>query len=825
MPLSPVEFSSYQQAEDFFLKESIADSIWVFSHKQPKDRHLCLLLQSQGVVPEDKLQSLYDFWLWIQNQVYPELRLISKEMALLHISSDLRCSHYQAKKCFEWIQNLAPLFRNEAYQESISEYVKNKTGHHELHQQSLEAFKKLRGKNFFVHQWNVAYFKAKDLEDFIFEKPLYLDVDPFLKSYEKEIFESLSHSNSITLIHKTPQQQDVTQLKLNEFAHQRLEVESCLKAITEKIEVGVSLKSIRVVAVDIEAYEDLFINLAPKYNLNFVKNKENRRPNGSYERHYLESLSELRLLSGVERAQLIGQDQGQYSFYEANPRWKEILNSKSLDTIIVQNDEVSISEFIRWIEDRGKKWIWSEVLLFELETHAPEKVKKTHLQWVEFLHETDFTHQSKMGQGSLQLKSLHDIQEIGETWVLGLNQGAFDLKNNFILNELELKSISENLGFNIESWSKSVHEELFSLKMNLVQNQSQVYLSFSRYNLGGEQNTLAYSLRKAAVELNKEDVNLELRAIGALKSEKQDLYLKPERPKRLSYSRINDFIQCPSIYAFKNYFRVYRASEGLYEVSPSEGGRFMHKLFEELLNSKKFFNNKTEAEEFVDQIEFDDGDVVLDDLSVSQIQKQKFSQYVYNLSQLEKERLGSERQFYKSEVSFQIYLNTEKRKFQLEGDSSCILLKGQVDRIDIVNKHALIIDYKTNLPQKGASISSWAKDKNFQLYIYYEAFKLGALEIDPLVNPFCGAVYMLPKENFKDQSGVRIKSENTWTDVRKSVSSLDQESFEAIIEEVSNEFWNTLENLLKGEFSPNPINFEMCDICYWRRLCRAPHLK
>lgn len=133
-------------------------------------------------------------------------------------------------------------------------------------------------------------------------------------------------------------------------------------------------------------------------------------------------------------------------------------------------------------------------------------------------------------------------------------------------------------------------------------------------------------------------------------------------------------------------------------------------------------------------------------------------------------------------------------------------------------KTVILVDYKSSTSGH-TNWSKWLANQEIQLVGYAKAFS----DLNPGVS-LVGALYYDLKE-LKRTKGFLLNSPSTppLAGLSKSLS-LEPAEKEQLFAEFSVMVSETLSRILGGDISPAPSDLKICDLCRWRRVCRAPHL-
>ena len=301
---------------------------------------------------------------------------------------------------------------------------------------------------------------------------------------------------------------------------------------------------------------------------------------------------------------------------------------------------------------------------------------------------------------------------------------------------------------------------------------------------------------------------------------------------KMSYSKLNDYIRCPFIFAAKHVFHLQDPlPENGFDLPAARQGSFLHELFAHLV--KNF-------------------DSLADDLSVQKSkiktlfhkiknEKPELKKLIARIPPLvwqktEKYFMEKALQFIQFETHYRSvfkHVKPEKQEYPFSGywnfETGCLSHKGDIpfrgtiDRIDTVGEFGIIIDYKRKMPT-GSVAPSWVKSRNFQLALYIQALEQGLVESVKVLPDNVAAFFL----SYKDFTFLGIAPDTEdWVSFfggTRPKSLVKHEKRKHIMGATGSKINTTLRKITKGEFSPAPLKKELCTQCRWRTMCRAKHL-
>ena len=297
-----------------------------------------------------------------------------------------------------------------------------------------------------------------------------------------------------------------------------------------------------------------------------------------------------------------------------------------------------------------------------------------------------------------------------------------------------------------------------------------------------------------------------------------------EHVLRLSPSSIEDYLECPFIFAAKNLFKLADQAELDLEVDPSRRGSLMHKLLE-LLTAEPIQLQPTDEEldAVIDQAKFE-SKVDFADPRLWPPMRAKFKDLArrYLLFEKENRMLFPETKTIGFETEVKGYLNPKTGELRATGEPGDLQFKGRIDRIDQDQQgRVVIMDYKSS---KGSvsQFGSWLKNNKIQLLLYSMAVENGLTELS--ARPVVSALYYVTRPLSRD-NGFKVEdTEQSLFDVDKKKNRMSMAQKDQLFMDGRELIQKAVSEMLQGHFAPNPRDPKKCLECRWSALCRAPHL-
>jgi ATP-dependent helicase/nuclease subunit B len=297
--------------------------------------------------------------------------------------------------------------------------------------------------------------------------------------------------------------------------------------------------------------------------------------------------------------------------------------------------------------------------------------------------------------------------------------------------------------------------------------------------------------------------------------------------KALSPSAIEDYLDCPFVFAAKRLFGLSDVAELDLEVDPSRRGSLMHALFELLT---------------IEPIRLDLSDAELGDVVEQARTKSHFEMADDRMwPSIKSRHVDLGRRFLAFEKEYRDLFpgtKTVARELDLAGglrpstgeliadrdEPGALPFVGRIDRVDRDRLGNLAIyDYKSS-NSSASQFGAWLKNNRIQLLLYASAVEKGLTHLD--ASPVMAAFYYVARPLSRD-TGFKVEDAEQelyeLSDRRKRNRLTEQEKADLFAK--GQELVKTaVDGILVGRFAPNPRNPDDCAKCQWSRVCRAPHL-
>lgn len=293
---------------------------------------------------------------------------------------------------------------------------------------------------------------------------------------------------------------------------------------------------------------------------------------------------------------------------------------------------------------------------------------------------------------------------------------------------------------------------------------------------------------------------------------------------RLSASSLEDFLECPFIFASKKYFHLQDLPDVDLDVDHRTRGSLAHALFERLTQPPMRFDWQTgEIEQILEEIRQNREFILADDRLWIPL-RNKHVQIAKRFLSFEQEwrKEHPRGEILSREKRFEFYLNPTSGEFSREASPGSFRFSGQIDRIDKdrESNQLVLLDYKSSTPQPAAA-ASWLKNQKIQLLFYMWALEMD--QISDISGEVIGLFYYVFK-NFKRKGFQLNEFSGPLFPALARPKDHNAEAKEKYLKEFYDLLMGTLQRVASGEIHPSPVDLSECKTCEWRQLCRAPHL-
>ncbi len=508
-----------------------------------------------------------------------------------------------------------------------------------------------------------------------------------------------------------------------------------------------------------------------------------------------------------------------------------------IEVVGVQKGDEDKSNIIKVVVESGYED--TELNLFEWVKYLSRVVSKIESEVVASPLDSEYIFCENIDAAEW-IESSHSI-------ILGLSEETLKDQFTHAISDSDIKSIYTQTGFLLKNTPYGDKE--FELHWLCTQkNKKEIFFSYPESDFNSSVLTASKFWISGAFNENKEklshlhpqeftrwdelqfDIKNNTQAYSSL--QKQALIdlgeieadnFQTDNEFHLSVSQVESYEACPFTFAAKKLFHLYDLPDLDLDVDHLTKGQLMHNLFEILSKEPMKFNlNNNELAEIVDS-------VLSNNLSQStdSVLSDNLKSYYISLAKgfLTVEKEWRERFPQTKTVAQELEINGywDEDNQRISKDKNDFKFKGYIDRVDKdQDGNYVIIDYKSSEAQ-ARNYKSWSGNDNFQLSIYSEALENGCTEFEP--GPVVGAFYYISK-TLDRKKGFKIsdQEQNLFDPAEYNYSSLKLENKNTLYEDINKKVQKNVKSIKSGEFPPLPKKWENCEQCYWRSLCRAPHL-
>lgn len=297
--------------------------------------------------------------------------------------------------------------------------------------------------------------------------------------------------------------------------------------------------------------------------------------------------------------------------------------------------------------------------------------------------------------------------------------------------------------------------------------------------------------------------------------------------KSLSPSGIEDYLECPFVFAAKRLFSLTDDADLDLEIDASRRGSLMHKVFEILTEVEpiKFDRTNEELEDVVERAREKAG-IELADARLWPPLKARHVDLARRFLSYEGEY---RRTFFDSRVlarEFDIagYLRPSTGELVRDEEPGAFKFVGRIDRVDEDSEgHLAIFDYKSS-GNNTSQFGSWLKNNRIQLLLYAMAIEKGLTSLEP--REVLAALYYVARP-FSRDTGFKVEGvEQGLYDIpnKRKKNYLSREAKQQLFRDGEALVKKACDGLSEGVFAPKPRDKKKCNDCNWSPLCRTPHL-
>lgn len=642
------------------------------------------------------------------------------------------------------------------------------------------------------------------------------------------------------------------------------------------IDAQIPAEQIAVIAPDMEMYWPLLQPLLNAEGISVNKEKALRLQNLPSVSQWI---AELRLRSrdvrfaDLEKASFsLGQKSPALRFEEFEALFSELIDEqdlhrhqniqKAFQSSLSASDEISLDQFLGYAVrfwNKDEEFLPLEITLRELLTSSDffETLKVS--SWIQFLEQIIAQKEIRISKATLagiHLTNLSsaDSLKITHRYFLGLSESQLRTKTQRLLSPLEISSISQQLGFQLEhpeissmefdlQWLGKNHQtcSIYSFPQTGFSGAAEAPSSFwvQRAGIFSPEKAIAIStpdqtrwddmIRHGPQEILVQEyqwatdqAELADRQLKADLGEQPTSALQLNKEIPLSASSLESFRECPFIFASQKLFRLMDLPILDLDVDRRTRGLLAHGVLEKLgMEPRRFDWSSEDLRQMIDSMRDSLGLGRMDDFIWRSLREKQVTVALRFLS-FEKEwkHRFPETQILAVEKSFEFRWNMSGAGAEAGPGSK---IRGKIDRIDQDQSgRMVVVDYKVS-PGDFKSFASWIDKNQIQLALYMIALEEG-LVADIPAGEVVGALYYILKTMNRDHG---LKSEDgagTLFELDRKKNRISAEGKTKLLKEIRELIGQVIDQIQNGIIEPDPLNPDTCQSCHWRNLCRAPHL-
>ena len=898
------------------LKEFDIDlGFWIVPHIQIKYDLQNFYINSHKNLIGDPFKTISEFQEEILLSCRPELQIVSENIIQTFIKNELNASqerryHFSGSVhiIFRLLSHLLPIFSHIEGPELLSQLIqenaviKRKWGRHLL--EAMKIWKKLKDQ-FIIHSWISSVLVHRENPP-VYHKMIVVDMGCDLLTAEMEMFERLAKDNHVVIVHPDPlwfqkypneffaynhqkaispssysHKDDLFENNIinRRFVSMLAEVKDAVGTVRKWIDQGIDPSKIVISAPSIKTYMSVLkkyldIENIP-YNQSFITEVHSLPDIAMWISKIQLQLKpevqpyalELAVFGNHHKDTISHKDfyhiYGHILDTEDYKRSEIIYNNFISKTPLLKDAKLSAFDFLNyvyqfWDNNSSEKSIegFTQILsVFIKNTKRLPRLKAS--DWLEILEsivsKTNISSSSPSFEGIyLSDLSMTDHLFAQKIYMMGLSEQGLKGERSSLLNNLDISSINNQLGFFLEPVEKSPLE--FYTDWILSNPSLDKVISFSETDFIGEVLTpsilwlrnqkeikhpqipstnqidqIQADHLRIANTLLKSNKNSQKTINATLKNILQDKALintnskLSYNPPSLSVGALENYYKCPFIFYVENVLKIKSLITLNMDMNPLTQGSLIHALLSDL-TKEPFCSDWTDQQ--------------LDDLIEDHLVKENIlfgeAEFKTSFKEIQIKKLQEFLQFERSwrkefpktqtilrEAKIQAYIDSEGQ-ISPQSFKGAILIKGRLDRLDKVGDSAFsIIDYKLSLSSK-TNYKTWIKNGDLQLGLYALMVKSGCLE--DVSGDVASVVYFGMKEMKRDK-GFLLEEYNGFAHNINShhhkMNVNQQKDFFSILQ---SEIGQIISSIMKGDFSPHPRDKNLCQKCHWRNICKAPHL-
>lgn len=871
---------STRQKWQYLEKMDPHSEIWVVSDLRSKLEVQSLLLEKFDGIPSDAVLRARELWQQIFRRRHPLAKIVSLDWIHLQAGHWLLKSHGEIfsanpnliKTVVDLVDSLAPVFLHPGRDEILEDYFENFPETRDRFQQvwpvCLELADRLDQQGIVADAWIPLVLENGDWDGhvpgFKGEWNFTFDLGGSMSAAEMQLIQKLSRRHSVRVLSPSKKWLDEFPFLLQpyrsipvtsgapevgrkceqdarKFSGRLAEIKDCVSQVRSWLNAGVALEKIAVISCTLETDFPILKSYFLKEGI----------PVAGHAVGKLHSLPVVQ--EGFARLRLWGQET---RYADLAMAFREGLPVRFEKFKGLYKNLLSTQDFEREAETQNAasswKWIDTELSLEGFYHQAVERWPKSGLpvlhrvfekifeatpkasvlplskwfQWIEQVAaKLEIPNLEAIPLNALVINSHRSAESPNWThrYFLNLVEGEFTQKRN-LLNSKEIQFLGNTYGFFLPHPEQTI--ERFEISWLLQQPEVKDIIGYPLTDWSGGPTTPnpEWMLRSLTHEVHAPGPT-RWDSIQHQQEQDPDVLIPKKIPcqvELLSISSIENFLDCPFIFAAKKRFHLKDESQADVTLDPRQRGTLIHRILEKIFTPPVNWNqSQAQIEQALEEVRLEMKDLFIWD-AVWPSLKKNLSGKTKRVLEIEREykKQFPLREILKNEAEFKVYFDPQARTWSLRPDGA-VAFRGKIDRVDGVNgKHLALLDYKSS-SNAAQNVDKWVRDKKLQMGFYSWVVDQNFVESltgQVVAGTFFGLKTLDRNRGFQSREGEGLLFE------KSNPAEFARADVEQLWKEVIQEIETATLRILEGEYLPAPRDLAICDTCEWRGQCRAPHL-
>lgn len=530
-------------------------------------------------------------------------------------------------------------------------------------------------------------------------------------------------------------------------------------------------------------------------------------------------------------------------------------------TLKPEQGRKSLNEFLKWSLTFWKS-SWSQdrlsSLVDKLYSDVPGWLRFDTQTWISLLDsfaaKLEVTTDEGFPDGihCIDLVSLKDLS-VSNVFLMGLTDKALRSVSTTLISDADIERLKLDYGFVIAEPERTELE--FEVKWNLENPTPKFVLAYPQTNFDGEQMSpsvvwltgaleqygekipvqLVHDSRFAQIQNSSYESIAQIRAwpdqAEKLQRIREDLGLETQlwslegHVEKISASQIEDYLKCPFINASKKIFALVDLPDIDLDIDYLTRGKLLHGVAELIYRKHPNLDLESSQIPLLFEQVMTEIDTPIFDRNIWEGQKSKYIKMIENFIQFEREWRSKYTAVTQvlHEQSFSLFVDISTGEICKTASKNTVEFRGRIDRIEIdqKDKTCVVVDYKFS-SDSYSNHNKWIENNELQLALYSLAIERGALD-----QPYevAGAVYYGFKNLGRSRGMLVTGAEEGMFEINpRGGAKIDLNKKNAVYKAATEAIQKALTGMIASEYNPNPSDPSDCKSCYWRTLCRAPHL-